>query len=88
MGSSSLPSRKLGRTGWSATKADQTFAPAGRAISRNCRPLLRTESDISVIIWPSSATTLVNRALSTSACNTSASSNRRTSSVSWYPGRT
>ena len=37
MGSSSFPSRKLGRTGCPETNADQTLAPAGRATSRNCR---------------------------------------------------
>jgi hypothetical protein len=37
------------------------------------RPLLRTVRDISVIIWPSSATTVMNRALSMSAASTSAS---------------
>ena len=68
MGRSNFPSRRLGRTGWPATKADQFVAPGGNSISRNCRPLFRTDSDISVIIWPSSATTLVNCALSTSAC--------------------
>jgi hypothetical protein len=37
---------------------------------------------ISVIIWPSSATTVAKRALSTSACNTAASLNRFASTPS------
>jgi hypothetical protein len=81
-GNSSFPPFWLGRTGWPATNADQTVAPAGNSTSRNCRPLLRKSSDISVMVWPSSATTVVKRALSTSACNTSASSKRRASTTS------
>ncbi len=80
-GSSNFPARLLGRTGWPPTRADQTSELGGSATSRYCLPLLRTCSAISVIVCPSSATTVVRRALSTSACRTAASSNRLASNT-------
>ena len=79
--------RRLGRTGCPPTKALHTWAPSGRFTSRYCRALLRTDIAISVIICPSSATTVVSRTRSTKACKTSASSKRWAPSASLNPGR-
>ncbi len=68
------PSFRVGRRAWPLTNTDSTrgLSP-GNVMPRNCLPLLLTLRAMWVIICPSSATTLRNRAWLIQAGSTAAS---------------